>query len=286
MLLVGLLSALPGWGWAALLSGVLGALSLWWAWRLARARRQGAQAQEVAQALAASPEPGEGARATGEVAWRSVSEGVRGEVATTEGHSGELLVGLASEVRVCPGCQRTFPAIFERCPYDGQALERGEASAERARGRCSCARCGRRYEAGAAYCPVDGLALSRLPASRGSVNARFRVCRTCGYEAHGEEQTCPEDGHPLVPLESPERAEIAPTVPLMRCRRCGRYGQAGQVRCEVDDTLMMPELNVRLTAFPPTGFGVRRKVCTRCGVQYSGRCEFCSYDGEPLVGMN
>jgi len=206
--------------------------------------------------------------------------------ATVEQSLHELLAALepAREQRECPQCKRTFPALLERCPYDGRALVDAPL-AQPPGARRSCARCGRRYEAGARYCPVDGLVLSDEVGGK-AARATFRVCRSCGHEARPHESRCPHDGEALVPLESVEKKRVAPTVPLLRCRRCGRYGAPGQVRCPVDNTLMMPELNVRLTALPPTGFGPRRKICTKCGESFSARCDYCSFDGEALVGLN
>ncbi|RDV36794.1 hypothetical protein DV096_17050 [Bradymonadaceae bacterium TMQ3] len=218
---------------------------------------------------------GGGAATSGEATRAALKENLQELLATGEP---------TPHTRECPGCGRTFPALMERCPYDGCALRVAAVDSPQGPQR-ACARCGRRYETDARYCPHDGLVLSDELVGR-AAQATFRVCRTCGYEGPPDQTRCPHDDEALVPLESVEMAGVMPTVPLLRCRRCGRYGAMGQVRCPVDGTLMLPELNVRLTALPPTGFGPRRKICTRCGEAFSAHCDFCCFDGEALVGLN
>lgn len=194
--------------------------------------------------------------------------------------------------RQCPDCERTFPGVFDVCPFDSAPLQQVSSSASgddsRRLSRQTCPECERRFELTAQYCYHDGHQLERDTVEGAQDAAAFHICRQCGWEHHAEADRarCPRDGHPLITLEPDQRAPLAPPVPFNRCRRCGHIGASNETVCPVDGSLLLPEFDVRLTALPPTGHGTRRRGCPECGTQFGDQCSFCSYDGTPLIALN
>lgn len=192
--------------------------------------------------------------------------------------------------RRCPECDRSFPGVFDVCPFDSTPLREKSTDATKtateALPRQYCPDCSRRYELGASYCYHDGHTLRRDSdaASRGAPT--FRVCRSCGFETRDELAHCPHDDQPLVTLDPMQRRRIKPAFPYNRCRSCGHIAPPDQTHCPTDGTLLLPEISARLTALPPTGYGSRRRVCPDCGTAYGPRCTHCSNDGTELIELN
>ncbi len=197
----------------------------------------------------------------------------------------------AEHPRFCPRCDRRFPKAFDTCPFDATRLRR-QAPAEKKQEtrplpRRYCPDCDRRYELTALFCYHDGRELLRDHKGASQRASTFKICRDCGWESDdGDHSHCPGDGGELTTLDPGEHKRVPPAFPYNRCRRCGHVGPPNQSQCPVDSSLMLPELNIRLTALPPMGHGPRRKVCPDCGTQFGGHCEYCSYDGEALVALN
>ncbi len=194
--------------------------------------------------------------------------------------------------RRCPQCDRTFPGVFEICPFDTSRLrEITSTSSDKQPGRHLprrfCSRCERRYELTARYCYDDGQKLDRDHERAGEDAVSFRICRNCGWESCEDiEQGCGCDEPSLTVLDPTRRRHITPAFPFNRCRQCGHLASPEETTCPVDGTLLLPELSARLTVLPPTGHGKRRRICPDCGVQFAPQCNFCSYDGTSLVDIN
>lgn len=192
--------------------------------------------------------------------------------------------------RRCPDCDRTFPGVFDVCPFDSTPLTEDSASSERSAverlPRNFCPECSRRYELGASHCYHDGHALRR-DTDRASQNApTFHVCRSCGFDTRDALEECPRDSDPLIALDPMQRRRIKPAFPYNRCRQCGHVAPPDQTHCPTDGALMLPELSARLTALPPTGYGSRRRVCPDCGAPHGSECAHCSRDGTELIELN
>lgn len=204
-----------------------------------------------------------------------------------------------SRRRECPDCKRVWASWMVVCPVDGAAL--GPAQAVRTpkvvgRGeavmpRLMCPGCGRRYEQGATFCPYDGHELLHDSPEEASKAPSFVVCRTCGREVGGGKSSCrckreACDEVMICPVEASAQSARLPAVPLTVCPRCNRYGKPGQLHCEHDGALLLPVTDIHVQTFPHTGFGPRRKVCRKCGEQFSSASAYCCHDGEALVSLD
>jgi uncharacterized OB-fold protein len=201
------------------------------------------------------------------------------------------------DVRLCPECDRSFPASYVVCPFDSTALltmDRGGGSradvSDMGSGHKRCPTCDRRYYPGQTYCYRDGSELVAEPDDRepATGESAWRVCPDCGREAQTDKRLCPEDGTELlrVGLERTGHGRTTPPVPLMRCPECGESALPGQARCPEDGTLLTPIQNETLAQFPTRGLGPRRKVCPDCGETYSRAARYCASDGAELVERN
>lgn len=203
----------------------------------------------------------------------------------------------AEHVRICPECDRSFPANYVVCPFDSTALQtigrragQTEPNTEVGSGHSRCPTCDRRYYPGQSYCYRDGSALvaesdNRTPTTG---DEAWRVCPECGREARTDARLCPEDGTELMRVGKPRsgHGRTTPPVPMMRCPECGGSAAPGTARCPEDGTLLTPIQNETLDQFPPTGVGPRRKVCPECGERYSRAARYCSNDGTELAERN
>ncbi len=192
--------------------------------------------------------------------------------------------------RRCPECERTFPGVFDTCPFDSTALRphesSGDSEAQRHLPRHYCPDCERRFELGASYCYHDGHTLHRDSDAASNGAATIRVCRDCGFETRDNLTACPRDDEPLITLDPMQRRRVKPVFPYNRCRSCGHVAPPDQTHCPTDGTLLLPELSAQLTALPPTGYGERRLVCPDCGTTYGPGCSHCSHDGTELIVLN
>ncbi len=192
--------------------------------------------------------------------------------------------------RQCPECERTFPGVFDVCPFDSSQLRRSDTSGQSTGDqlpRRYCSACGRRYELNASYCYHDGHKLHRDTDRAAADAPRFHVCRSCGFDTPDPDQeTCPRDGEQLVEIDPVERRRVKPAFPYNRCRRCGHVAAPGETECPVDGSLLLPAISARMSALPPTGHGERRRICRECGTQFGDQCSHCSVDGTELVELN
>jgi len=193
--------------------------------------------------------------------------------------------------RECPKCKRQFDETTVLCPYDATPLvPRGGRGGRRERvpddtaPRPCCLECGRRYERSARFCYHDGQALT--PAREGDFPV-FHVCANCGHETTDPNASCGcDEPRKLTVSPADDGTVVMPTIPMMRCRRCNYLGMPGQRHCPNDGELLLPVMNVHVNALPPTGLGPRRKICEKCGRQFSGSASYCAYDGSKLETLN
>lgn len=194
--------------------------------------------------------------------------------------------------RRCPQCDRSFPSVFEICPFDSTMLREIDGTGDpeglaRALPRRYCPQCQRRFELTARYCYHDGTSLRRDRVDRLEAAPALKVCRQCGWESADHlEDICPRDGEPLEVIEPGSLTPVPPAFPFNRCRQCGHLGAADQTTCPVDLTMMLPEFDVRLRALPTAGFGPRRRLCPECGTRFGDHCSHCAFDGAELIDIN
>lgn len=199
----------------------------------------------------------------------------------------------SSRERRCPRCHRTFPSSIVVCPVDSVPLEdasshRGEeslSSPERL-DRMSCTGCERRYAVDAEYCYHDGIPLTRDTRDAAADAPVYRACESCGWEGHTDEMTCPNDGDELIAIDPSDSSSVSPTIPMLVCPECREFAPPGHAHCPDDGTLLTPITNMRVTEFPEGGFGPRRKICKKCGTQFSSAALYCSHDGAKLMPLN
>lgn len=200
--------------------------------------------------------------------------------------------------RECPSCKRRWSSWMVVCPVDGASLGpvqqtraprivgRGEATMP----RLVCHGCGRRYEQGAQFCAHDGHELLHDTPEEAASAPSFIVCRTCGRaSADGKPCGCKpadRDQITICPVEASADSARLPAVPLTVCPRCNRYGKPGQLHCDHDQALLLPVTDIHTQTFPHTGYGPRRKVCRKCGAQFSSACSYCCHDGEALSSLD
>ena len=155
--------------------------------------------------------------------------------------------------RLCPECDRSFPANYVVCPFDSTALETlhrsgGDAtSGEPGSGHRRCPTCDRRYFPGQTYCYRDGSELVPEAEDREPETGddAWRVCPDCGRELQTEARLCPEDGTELIRVGSPrsDHGRTTPPVPVMQCPECGETAPPGSAKCPTDGTLLTPIQN-------------------------------------------
>lgn len=274
---------------AVLIAGLL--VAIWWVWQfygrqedaLDAPRHAPTEGPFVDPDITGSPRP-------------AMPEGGRLRPSTKQGEMApeKLFFSSDSELpeRRCPECERTFPGVFEVCPFDTTRLElnaSAESTAEGARllPRRVCRQCDRRYELTARYCYHDGRELEHDRDRRDRDLPSFRICRNCGWESKATDSSQCDCSTPSIAVLDPsKRGRITPAFPFNRCRQCGYIASPDQIECPVDGALLLPELSAQLTVLPPTGHGTRRRICTECGAQFGGQCSYCAYDATPLVDIN
>lgn len=192
--------------------------------------------------------------------------------------------------RFCPRCERTFPGLFEICPFDTTPLLEGRPpagqSTPQALPRRFCPECDRRFSPSSRFCYFDGARLLQDFAEASDQAPALRLCRQCGFETFKSLEQCPRDGQDLELLDPAVRERIIPMIPMNHCFRCGHVGLPSETTCPVDGTLMLPQLNARQLVLPSTGYGNRRRICAKCGTQFGGAAHFCSFDGDDLQSIN
>lgn len=190
----------------------------------------------------------------------------------------------------CERCGRSFPGVFDQCPYDGGQLKTGEVFAgvrpPEMLDRKVCIHCGRRYHLDVDFCHHDGIRLERDDRLQAEGSEATAFCRQCGYESQTGERKCPRDGERLARVVPGQVESAPPLIPMMECRSCGYLGGPNSIRCPEDHTILSPLLTGQPWALPATGAGPRRKVCGECGEGYSDACDYCAFDGAELVEIN
>lgn len=267
-------------------------LGAWWFW--SRRRRTVALDDHSLNALELSHSQREPAVVADELPLLVASD--RGSVmepAPFEDNAQEQIFFPADEKmppRSCPRCDRTFPGLFEVCPFDKTPLVEGRPSADKdvptMLSRRFCPECDRRFGPSSRFCYFDGARLRQDFVELSAQAPPLRLCRQCGFETFEKINHCPRDDHDLELLDPATQERIVPTIAMNHCYRCGHLGLPSETICPVDGTLMLPQLSARPTALPSTGYGSRRRICTTCGAQFGDAAHFCSFDGEDLRSIN
>lgn len=192
--------------------------------------------------------------------------------------------------RFCPRCERTFPGLFEICPFDQTPLSEGRPTSYQTQAtplpRRFCPECDRRFSPSTRFCYFDGARLLQDFEEASALAPPLHFCRHCGFETFKTLDECPRDGQKLERLHPAVRDRIIPMIPMNHCYRCGHLGLPSETICPVDGTLMLPQLNARNLTLPSTGYGVRRRICSKCGAQFGGAAHFCAFDGQDLQSIN
>lgn len=223
----------------------------------------------------------------------------KGAVFSVEGSQARSSSGraaLTSEhsegARICPKCDRRFPASMVVCPHDANPLRavnsrqarHGDGARETRHRRCPG--CGRRYAPGAQFCYHDGTRLVGDSVEQADEAPHFKMCVQCGWEGQTDEPLCPRDGAELTLVDPSREGRQGPAIPVLVCPECGAHGGPGQAICPEDGEVMTPLSYPHLRALPVDAAGPRRKICKECGHRYGGAAEYCSQDGHHLTALN
>lgn len=220
-----------------------------------------------------------------------------GALVFKEAQSAEPMEGLDELLERVRGLRSRLQDIQGGAPEDalaGPALRGGRRGAQGEAAqqleRMVCSGCDRRYELDVTYCYHDGLPLMRDTLRMAHRAELVWACKSCGWESNAPEAgpapRCPHAEHEAVALDASENAPLVPMIPMMVCPSCGGFGAPGQVTCEVDDTGLIPLLDLRSPVLPRHGFGPRRMICVECGARHGSAARFCSQDGTRLVALN
>ena len=206
---------------------------------------------------------------------------------STEGHQKE-----------CPQCHRRYASWMVVCPVDATTLKDINTRRRPPRlphkdhtrlPRKRCPSCGRRYEEGAEFCAIDASKLLVDTLEDAAEAPKITICRTCGKDVTkiDREHSCGcGDEADILTLDPSNTSNKTPSIPLTVCPKCRTYGGFGQTHCAKDGELLIPVTSVQANSLPITGYGPRRKLCRKCGTQFSGGYVYCTHDGTKLTSIH
>ncbi len=192
----------------------------------------------------------------------------------------------------CPECQREFASWMVVCPHDAATLRvpklrtrRASQPGEGELDRVRCPRCERRYATGTAYCTHDGERLMPDTTADAASAEPLEICRACGKESEAQTPACC-DAPDILTVDPRDTRGAGGAVSLLVCPRCHTYGAFGSVQCVHDGEFLLPSSLLPPNVLPSTGWGVRRKMCQRCGSRFSGASHYCCDDGARLKALD
>lgn len=202
--------------------------------------------------------------------------------------------------KLCPACKKTYASWMVICPVDASALVTNPVAAHERRKqarsaptdasstltRMRCPSCQRRVAQGASFCPYDGRALMVDTIEDAKLAPEHKICRHCGVDPTQRAKPCRLSACDITTLNpSAIQAQLG-GIAMTMCPRCHAFGKPGQLHCEHDQELLVPMTSTELGALPHTGYGERRKICSKCATRFGGDYQHCVYDGAPLTPLN
>lgn len=202
--------------------------------------------------------------------------------------------------KLCPACKKTYASWMVICPVDASALVTNPVAAHERRKqarqaptdarstltRMRCPSCQRRVAQGASFCPYDGKPLVVDTIEDAKLAPEHKICRHCGVDPTQRAKPCRSSACDITTLNpSLIQAQLG-GIAMTICPRCHAFGQPGQLHCEHDQELLVPMTSVELGALPHTGYGERRKICSKCAARFGGDYQHCAYDGTALTPLN